>query len=107
MQDVIDAVILAAALKREHIARLRHDADGALVALRRGADGARLLIGEILADAAAVDVFLGVHNGRGKLQRLLFREGQNMKRQPLRALAPDTGQRGELVDEVFKCIRKK
>jgi len=30
-----------------------------------------------------------------------------MKRQPLRALAPDTGQRGELVDEVFKCIRKK
>ena len=100
---MIDAVIFAAALEREHIARLRHDADGALVALRRGTDGARLLIGEILADAAAVNVFLRIHNGGCKLQRLLFREGQNMKRQPLRALAPDTGQRGKLVNEVFKC----
>ena len=107
VQDVIDAVILAAALEREHIARLRHDADSTLVALRRGADGARLLIGEILADTAAVDVFLGVHNGGCKLQRLLLREGQNMKRQPLRALAPDAGQRGKLVDEIFKCVRKK
>ena len=107
MQDVIDAVILAAALKREHVARLRHDADGALVALRRGTDGARLLIGEILADAAAVDVFLGVYNGGCKLQRLLFREGQDMKRQTLRALAPDAGQCSELVNEIFECIRKK
>ena len=30
-----------------------------------------------------------------------------MKRQPLRALAPDAGQRGKLVDEIFKCVRKK
>ena len=56
-------------------------------------------IGQILADAAAVDVFLGVHNGRGKgFSASSSGQGQNMKRQPLRALAPDTGQRGELVD---------
>ena len=72
-----------------------------------GRKPARLLIGEILTDAAAVDVFLGVHNGGCKLQRLLFREGQDMKRQTLRALAPDAGQCSELVNEVFKCVRKK
>ena len=107
VENMIHAVIFAAALEREHIARLRHDADGALVALWGRTDAARLLIREVLADGAAVYVLFCIHNGVCKLQRLFLGEGQNVKRQPLRAFAPDPGQRSEPVNEIFKCVRKK
>ena len=107
VEDMIYAVIFAAALEREHIARLCHDADRTLIALWGRTDAARLLIREVLTDGAAVYILFRIHNGVCKLQRLLLREGQNMKRQPLRAFAPDPGQCSEPVNEIFKCVREK
>ena len=107
VENMIYAVIFAATLEREHIARLCHDADRTLVALWGRTDAARLLIREVLADAAAVDVLFRIHNGVCKLQRLFLGEGQNVKCQPLRAFAPDPGQCSEPVNEIFKCVREK
>ena len=107
VEDMIYAVIFAAALEREHIARLRHDADRTLVALWGRTDAARLLIREVLTDGAAVYILFRIHNGVCKLHCLLLREGQNMKCQPLRTFAPDPGQCSEPVNEIFKCVREK
>ena len=90
VEDMIYAVIFAAALEREHIARLCHDADRTLVALWGRTDAARLLIREVLTDGAAVYILFRIHNGVCKLQRLLLREGQNMKCQPLCGFGSDS-----------------
>ena len=93
---------------------LCHDADRTLVALWGRTDAARLLIREVLTDGAAVYILFRIHNGVCKLQRLLLREGQNMKCQPLRAFAPDPGQtcqsihglRHLAVEPFAQCVRK-
>ena len=99
---MICPVILVTALDGQHITRLRHDADGALVPPIALTDGAGLPLGQILADAAAVDAALGIRDGGGKGEGLFVGKRQHMKGKPRRALAADAGQRGKLVDQVFQ-----
>ena len=74
MQHMVDAGIFPRPLHRQHILRLRHDADLALVALRVGADVAQVLIGQILTDRTKAHRFFRVHDRVRERLRLLRRK---------------------------------
>lgn len=51
--------------------------------------------------------FFCIHNGVCKLQRLLLREGQNMKASRCALLRPTPGSAANRSNEIFKCVREK
>ena len=103
VQHMVDAVILAAALYAQHVARFRDNAYGAPVAPVVEADGALLTVGEILAHGAAMHTGAGLEYGVCESLGLALGHGEDVESKALRALAPDAGQCGKTVYEIFKC----
>jgi hypothetical protein len=59
----------------------------------------RIGVGDVVADRAVRDAGLDVADGVGEPIGLLARRLEDVKRQPLRALGPDAGQRLQLLDQ--------
>src|SRR5206468_6978634 len=90
-ENVIPAAELARPLDGGDVARLLDDAEQRGVALRVGADIARVLFGQRVADRAASNRLARFRDGRGQAVRLFPGRPQQVISQPRRALASDTG----------------
>ena len=101
VKNVVHAAELIGPLHGDHIPRLRHHADQAVVPGIVGADRAKLPIRQILADRAGLDGLLGRHNRVGKGLGLPFRQTQHIKGKALGRFAADTGQAGKLIGKVL------
>ena len=99
---MVAAVILPAALDGHHVPGVRHHADGGVVPLGRGADGAQAPAGEVLAHGTQGHAALGLQNGVGKGPGLVLGQVQHMKGQPLSGLGADARQPGKLLHQIFK-----
>ena len=97
VEHVVVPPVLPAALNGDHVAGVSHHADGALIPLLVGADGAQPPGGEILAHRAQRHAALGVGDGVGERLRLLSGETQHMERQTLGGLIAHARQTGELL----------
>ena len=102
MQHMIGSVILSASLNAQHIPRLGYNTNDRVIPSLAGADSADLILRKILAYTAEMHRMLRPCDGIGKSVRLLIRQGEHVKGQPLRALFPYTGQRGKFINQVFK-----
>src|SRR5207237_6208330 len=79
---------------------LLDDADHGVIAPRVAADRADVLLGQVAALAAEADALLDLLDRRGERQRLLYRQAQQVKGEPLRRPRADPGQSRQLGDEV-------
>ena len=99
---MVHAMVFPRPLHGDHILRLCHNADETVVALGVSADRAQLLIGQVLTDRAEANAVLRVQNGLRKALRLILRQRQDIKRQPLRRLHADAGQTRKLFGQPLK-----
>ena len=91
------------ALHSSHVLRVGHHADGGLVPLAAGADGAGAVpVRQFLADRAAVDRRLGTYNRLGEGVGLIIRHGQDIPGRPLGGFDAHAGQLGELLHQIFQ-----
>src|SRR6185295_4624974 len=98
-EDVVQAVILARALDRLDVERLLDDAEQLSVALRVGADPARLAGGDRVAQRAVEELLLDLDDRLGKRLRLCRRDLQQVVGEAGRGLRADARQAGQLADE--------
>ena len=82
-----------------------HHADHAAVPLLGRTDLADITCGEVLTDAAAVQILFGVLDSLSQLHRLFRRHGHDLISHPHGAFAADTGKPGELVNQIFQRLR--
>ena len=68
---MIEAAVLAAALKGQDVERLLDDADRRLFALRIGADATRIDFSDVLADRTEDNLLLQLDNGLRQCSRFL------------------------------------
>ena len=86
--------------------RFFDDADDALVAVRAGAVEAGIGVGDIRADGAFADFFLGVADGVGEGEGVLGRAAQEMKGEALGRFLANSGKMLQFVDETFNRTGK-
>ena len=100
MEHMVQPLVLPGALHSSHVLGVGHHADGGLVPLGAGADGAGAVpVRQILADRAAVDRRLGTDNRLGEGVGLIIRHGQDIEGQPLGGFDAHAGQLGELLHQ--------
>ena len=107
---MIEAGVLARFFYGQNVVRLLDDADNFPIARGAGAVQAGVAVGNVVADAALVNIQFGLANGFGKGQGLFRRDAQEMKGQALRGLLPDTRETLEFVeqfDDGFGKIRNE
>ena len=84
MEHMVQSLVLPGALHSGHILGVGHHADGGLVPLGAGTDGAGAVsVCQVLTDRAAVDGRLGADDCLGKGVGLIIRHGQDIEGQPL------------------------
>ena len=103
-EDVIDTAVGRRLLEVDQVLGLLNDKDGGGVAIGRGADTARIDVGEVEADGAVPHMLFDVGNRLAEVQRVFGHCLEDVERHPLGAAAADTGQLGELVDQAFHGI---
>ena len=97
---MVAAIVLPGSLQGDDVPGIGHHADQAGVPLVAAADGAgSVSLGEVPADGTQGDRLLGSDNVVGKLLRVLLRQVEDEKGQPLGALGADARQAGELLRE--------
>ena len=96
MEHMVNTMIFARAFHRDDISGLCHHTDGPMITAVVPTDGADILIGQILANWAAVQCGAGFENGVGKGLCIFRWEIQNVKGQPLCCFSADAGQAGKL-----------
>ena len=97
MQHVIAAFEIAHALHRRHVTGIAHHTDHAVVPLFIRADRAGVFHRVVAADRAVFHRLAALPDGAGQLVHLIFRQGDDVIRQPLRGLCADAGQAGKLL----------
>ena len=102
VEDVVAAPVLPAPFDGDHVPGVGHHADGGVVPLGVGTDGAQAPGGQILADGTQRHAALGIGDGVGKGLRLLGGQAQHMERQPLGGLVAHAGQLGKLFHQLFQ-----
>ena len=106
--DLIDAEeypVCWLALDRLDVERLLYDADSRRVALLIRADGAGVDVGNGIAARAMKESLLDFENGLGQELGVGRRDLQEMVRQTSGSLRSDSGQTGELSDELRQGVR--
>src|SRR6266852_3184749 len=81
------------------VGRLLHYADEFLIAGRTAAVDAGIDVGDVVADRAETQLGLDIANGGGESFGVIFARAEDMKGEALRALAADSRQLLEFVDE--------
>ena len=71
------------------------------------ADGAKIAVGEVLADGTGMYALLGLQYGGGKGLGLTLGQTKDMEGKALGALLAHSGQGGEGIYKRFKTGRKK
>lgn len=99
MEYVVDAVVGAGLLDGGYVGRLLYDADEALVADGAGAVGARVDVGDVIADGAEAEVGLQLADGVGQGLGVLRRGAEDVEGEALGAAGSNAGELAELVDE--------
>ena len=118
MEHMVKPVVLPEPLKSHDVLGVLHHADDAAVPLRGGADAADFLVGEVLADFATVDFFLGLQDGPGEALRLLglpagIDDDSPQIAERLKLLSdfstqtPDLPYLPELIDELRAALSRK
>ncbi len=79
------------------VTRIAHHTDHAVVPLFIRADRAGVLHRVVAADRAVFYRLAALPDGAGQLVHLIFRQGDDVIRQPLRGLCADAGQAGKLL----------
>ena len=103
VKNVVQPVVLPAALHGDHVFGIGDHADGGAVPFGAGADGAGAAsLGEVLADGTAVDGGFGINDGPGESGGLFFRKGKDVESQALGGFDSDSGQLGEVLDQIFQ-----
>ena len=102
VEHVVAATVLAAALDGDDIPRVGYHADGGVVPLGVGTDGAQPAGGEILADGTKGDAALGVGDGIGEGLGLLGGQAQDVEGQTLGGFVAHAGQLGKLFHQLFQ-----
>ena len=97
VKHMVTAAVFPTALDGDHVPGIGHHADGGIVALLVGADGAQAAGGQVLTHGAEGHVALGVHDGVGKGPGLLLRQGQHIEGQSLGGFIAYARQAGELL----------
>ena len=98
MEHMVHSPVLPGALHGHHVLGVGHHAHQGMVPLGGGAQGALPLpVGEVLAHRAAADALFRVQQGGGEVPGGLLGLVQDVKSQPLGALAAHAGQLGELL----------
>src|SRR6185437_3282646 len=105
-EHVVDALVLVRALHRDHVARLLHHADHAVVAARVLADSAARLVGQVEGGLAQADSLLDFADRVGQRERVLARGAQDVKGQALGRAVADARQLRELADQALhgRCV---
>src|SRR5579859_486677 len=100
-EHVIPAAELADLLDRRHVLRLFYHADHRQVPPRVQADPALVVLGDVAARAAELDLLDDLDQRRREAADILGVSRQQVERHPLGALRADPGQLAELVDQVL------
>jgi hypothetical protein len=100
-QDMIEAREAASALDSDDVERFFDDTERLLVTPRVGADGAEIVLGDMVAASAALQAmqFLEGFGEMRKLSLILFEE---IEHHTLSHLRPDGWQGREVIDEVLE-----
>jgi len=98
---VVAALELAGALHGEHVLGLLHHADQRGVAAGVGAVAAALRGRDVPAHLAEPHALLDLLQHVLQPRHVRGIRGEQVERDPLRALGPDAGQPAELVDQVL------
>ena len=104
-QHMVQTFVLVGVLDGEHVGDLLHNADRRTVALAVGADGAHLLVGEIVATAAIPDLAPETVDAAGHVAHRFGLHAQDMDGQPQRGAPPHSGQFRQLADHVLQELR--
>ena len=96
---MVRPAIFMGLLNGNDVPRVLDNADDALVSGLIGTDGADVTLCQVAAYFAAVDFFVGVRDGPGKLLRLFLRHVQDIERHALGALVPDARHALKLLNE--------
>ncbi len=99
VKDVIDTVEMTRLFDGGNVCRFLDHTDQFLVARRTGAVFARVNVGNVVADGAEMEIGFDVAYGGGKGFRIVFARTEDVEGEPLRALAADSRQLFEFVDE--------
>src|SRR5262249_38192445 len=70
-------------------------------AIRAGAVEARIGVGDVVADRALADFFLGVANGLGQSEGVLGRGAKEVKRKALSGFLANAGEMLKFIDQAF------
>ncbi len=103
---MVEAAVLVRALERDDVDRLLDDADRRVVSACVEADRTRLLLGQVAALAAEAHPLLDLGERGSERERFLGRALEDVEGEPLRGPLSDSGQAGELRDEVLDGGRK-
>ncbi len=98
---MVTAAELTRPLDRDDVLRLLDDTDHGRVAPWVTADPALFLFGDVAADGTEPHLVLDLDQRVGQPAHVDGIGGQQVERDPLSALGPDTGQPAQLVDEVL------
>ena len=101
LQHVIPPAILTGSFDGHDVAGLLHDADDVGIASFVETERAELALGDVEATAAPRDPILGVLDRSGQALRVDRIRLQEVERDALRRLGPDSRQAAEFVDEVL------
>src|SRR5208282_1123260 len=96
---MVEAVELARFLDGLDVGGVFDNADHALIPRGTPAEEARILIGDVVADRAFADFFLGVANCVGESEGLVAVRAKQIKGEALRGFLPDAGQMFQFVDQ--------
>src|SRR5215470_2341244 len=96
---MVKAVELPRFFHRLDIRGVFDGADNLSVARSAGAENARVLVGDVIANGALADFFFRLADRVGKSERLAAIRAQQVKREPLRGLLSDAGQAFQLVNQ--------
>lgn len=102
VEHMIHPMIFPGAFKGHHVPRILHHADNRPIPIPRPADGAELLVGQIAADGAFVDLLPALADGGEKILRPLIRQVQQIKRESLGRFVADARQPLQLFDHPLK-----
>ena len=99
MEDVVDAGVGAGLFDGVDVGGFFEDADEVLVARGAGAVGAGIDVGDVVADAAELEVLLEGEDGLRERGGVVVRGAEDVEGVALRGLGAYAGKLAELVDE--------
>ena len=105
-EDLVHAAVGAGFFDGENIVRFLDYADGGLVAVGSRAIETGIGVGDVGADRALADFFLGVANGVGQGESILGSAAQEMESEALGRFLANSGKMLQFIDETFNRTGK-